>query len=362
MATWLHLGSAADVDPTEGSYLSENAANLIGTYSNAVLSTVDAVGNDANGDGLISENDVSTNGDTISIDGVALVLDSIQAYSTTITRGDGTTYNTTVGVAQMADGNLYLIPISETDLDFMNIQSVALTSVVNASFNGLYTTSASRSIDNTRVVCFARGTRLVTPKGPVDVADLKRGDMVQTMDNGLQPIRWVDGRRVRAIGKLAPVRIRKDALGMGVPSRDLLVSQQHRILLRSKLAIRHFGTAEILVPAKKLVDLSGIEIVEDLEYIEYFHFLLPHHEIIFAESAPVESMYLGQETLVTVSLEARDEIFTLFPELHQPAYVPRGARLFAPSGSAPGKSLRQFLQKALRNNRSLLEGGPAPAQ
>lgn len=361
MATWLHLGSAADVDPTEGSYLSENAASLIGTYSNAVLSTVDAVGNDANGDGLISENDVSTNGDTISIDGVALVLDSIQAYSTTITRGDGTTYNTTVGVAQMADGNLYLIPISETDLDFMNIQSVALNSVVSAGFNGIYVTSASRSIDNTQVVCFARGTRIITPKGPVDVADLKRGDIVQTMDNGLQPIRWVDGRRVRAKGRLAPVRIKKGALGMGVPSRDLLVSQQHRILLRSRLAIRHFGTAEILVPAKKLIDLPDIEIVEDRQHVEYFHFLLPHHEIVFAEGAPAESMYLGQESLGTVSQESRDEIFTLFPELHQPAYVPRGARLFAPSKSAPGKTLRHMLQKVLRNERKLIEGGPIGA-
>ncbi|WP_299354885.1 hypothetical protein [uncultured Shimia sp.] len=225
MATWLHLGSAADVDPTEGSYLSENAANLLGSYSHSLLSNVEAFGNDANGDGLISENDLGTNGDTITIDGVTTSLDSIQAYSVTITRGDGTTYNTTIGVAQMTDGNLYVLPSSETDLDFINIQTITLTAVV-----------------------------------------------------------------------------------------------------------------------------------QDTGPIEYFHFLLPHHEIVFAESAPAESMYLGHQALDTVGDDARDEIFLLFPELEEKVFAQRGARLFAPSKSAPGTRLRNMLEKVRRNNRRLVEG------
>lgn len=362
MATWLSLGSAADVDPTEGNYLSENAANLIGTYSNTVLGRVEATSFDANGDGRISENDFGTNGDTITIDGVTTTLDSIQAYSITVTRGDGTTYNTVAGIAQMTDGNLYLLPSSETDLDFLNIQSLTVNSVLQANYNGIFTTSAARSIDDTQIVCFAGGTKIATPRGEVDVADLRKGDLVQTMDNGFQPIRWIDGRRVAAKGTLAPVRIQQGALGPNMPSRDLYVSQQHRVLLRSNLAVRHFGTAEILVPAKKLAGLPGIDIVEDQASVDYYHFLLPHHEIVYAEGAPAESMYLGQEALGTVGQEARDEIFTLFPELHQPSYQPRGARLFAPSKTAPGRHLQKMLGKVQRNGRKLLEGSPTLAR
>ena len=87
MATWLSLGSAADVDPSEGSYNSENASDLLGTYSSAALSTVAAVGNDANRDGISSNNNQGANTDTVSIDGTPMSLDSTIKFSATITRG-----------------------------------------------------------------------------------------------------------------------------------------------------------------------------------------------------------------------------------------------------------------------------------
>lgn len=361
MAIWLSMGSAADVDVSEGNTLAESAALLLGTYAHTTLSEVDAVGFDGDGDGIIMDNDTGSTADSIAIDGVSMTLDSTIAFSATITRGDGTTYDTTVGVVQMTNGEVYLLPITETDLDFLNIQSIALTSVVNANYQGVYVTTATRSIDNSNVVCFARGTMIATQNGLIDVSDLSVGDRVLTMDNGYQPIRWIDSKSVQGKGHLAPVKISSGALGKGIPDRDMYVSQHHRILLRSKLAVRMFDTSEILVPAKKLAGLPGISIVPMDQDVEYFHFLLPNHEIVFADGAPAESMYLGNEALQTVGDDAKKEIFSLFPELLLPAFQPLGARMFAPGTTIPGRILNNMLRRAQRNNKTLVESHLMPA-
>jgi hypothetical protein len=47
-------------------------------------------------------------------------------------------------------------------------------------------------------------------------------------------------------------------LGANLPSSDLLVSQQHRILVSSKVVQRMFGTDEVLVSANSLIGMNGI--------------------------------------------------------------------------------------------------------
>ena len=77
-------------------------------------------------------------------------------------------------------------------------------------------------------VCFAKGTWITTPSGQVPIEKLAAGDMVVTMDHGPQPIRWISSSKRHAIGDMAPILIRKGALGN---TRDLRVSPQHRMLL-----------------------------------------------------------------------------------------------------------------------------------
>ena len=48
------------------------------------------------------------------------------------------------------------------------------------------------------------------------------------------------------------------ALGNGLPRRDLLVSRQHRMLVRSSIAGRMFGDKEVLVAAHHLTALPGV--------------------------------------------------------------------------------------------------------
>ncbi|MCV6591869.1 MAG: Hint domain-containing protein [Silicimonas sp.] len=162
-------------------------------------------------------------------------------------------------------------------------------------------------------VCFVRGTRIMTPTGEVAIENLRAGDKVVTRD-GVKPIRWIGSSRKRASGKLVPIRIAVGALGGGLPERDLLVSRQHRMVVQSDLAAETLGTPEVLVAAIKLTALPGVEEVTDMERVEYFHMLFDGHQIVYAESSPSESLYLGPEALKSLRPEARAEIEALFPE------------------------------------------------
>ena len=103
-----------------------------------------------------------------------------------------------------------------------------------------------------------------TDRHPGARITLAEGDLVRTLDHGLQPVRWVGARRLSAAElaaaeKLRPIRIRAGALGPGTPRADLLVSPQHRVLVRSRIAQRMFGTDEVLVAAKQLLQIDGID-------------------------------------------------------------------------------------------------------
>lgn len=170
------------------------------------------------------------------------------------------------------------------------------------------------------VVCFANGTQISTAKGLVAVEDLRQGDMVWTLDHGYQPIRWISAKHVpnvlmQANPKLRPLRIRQGAIRSNVPSRDLVVSQQHRIFVKSAICERLSDYSEALVPAKQLLDLDGFDVALDLESVTYYHFIFDKHEVVLADGALAESFYPGPQALKALSADAREELFTLFPEL-----------------------------------------------
>lgn len=130
--------------------------------------------------------------------------------------------------------------------------------------------------------CFADGTRIRTMRGEVEVGALAIGDVAVLADGTTAPIVWIGHRRVHCRlhpvpAKVMPVRIRAGELADGVPSRDLLVSPDHGLLLDG-----------VLVPAGLLVD--GVSIaVEPRERVVYFHVELDRHAVLLAEGAPAES-------------------------------------------------------------------------
>ncbi|SIT06591.1 Hint domain-containing protein [Paracoccus saliphilus] len=200
-------------------------------------------------------------------------------------------------------------------------------------------------------ICFTANTLIETDHGNKPVEELQIGDMIATMDDGYQPIRWIGSTSRDAIDiarnpKLRPIRIPAGALGGGLPKRDLMVSRQHRVLVKSKIAQRMFGADEVLIPANKLVGVNGIEIAEDIDNVTYFHILFDKHQVIFSEDAPTESLFTGPEALKSVSPAARQEIETLFPQITAPDFIAEPARLIPAKGSAVKKLVARHVKHA----------------
>ena len=205
------------------------------------------------------------------------------------------------------------------------------------------------------VACFASGTLIDTADGPVDVQHLEAGDQIRTCDSGFQTLRSKISRRIGAVElatnpKLCPVRIHPGALSPGFPRRSLLVSQQHRILVSSRIVTRMFGSEEVLVAAKKLLGFPKIELAQDISSVVYHHLLLDRHEIIFAEGIATESFYYGEGALGALSKEALEEIQVLFPFLLPSKNVPRSVRLI-PSP----KRQKRFSERQSRNSKINLQ-------
>lgn len=174
------------------------------------------------------------------------------------------------------------------------------------------------------IICFTPGALIATPMGARPVETLRPGDLVVTRDHGLQPIRWAGSRTVAGHGRFAPIRIRKGTMpGL---TRDLLVSPQHRMLFQGYRAELLFGQSEVLAAAVHLVDGRAVT-REEQDEVTYVHILFDQHEIIYAEGASTESFHPGETGLSALAPQARDEIFTLFPELRSmPALAGRTAR------------------------------------
>ena len=209
---------------------------------------------------------------------------------------------------------------------------------------------------NFGIMCFARGTLIKTIEGERPIEELSVGDRVLTMDNSYQEIRWIGSRDLDDIDltmnpKLKPILIRADALGSGVPERDLVVSPQHRILIRSVIAERMFGQREVLMPANKLLTIDGIDILHHTpDGVEYWHMLFEDHQIVWSNGAPSESLFTGPEALKAVSPEGRLEIQTLFPEICAPNYIPTPARYIPEKG----KLMKKLAQRHHANKKPLV--------
>lgn len=202
-------------------------------------------------------------------------------------------------------------------------------------------------------VCFAAGTKIRTDRGDVFVEDLKVGDLVYTVDRGLQPVRWIKERKITSnelilFANMRPVRIRRGSLGVGMPSEDLLVSPQHRVLVRSKVAERMFDSAEILVAAKHLCGVNGIEIATDIGEVTYYHMVFDQHEIVVSNGALTESLYTGTQALKAIGNSALEELYSVMPELRVDNYKPNAARMLV-----NGRHGRQLAKRHIKNGKPL---------
>ena len=178
------------------------------------------------------------------------------------------------------------------------------------------------------VICFCRGTMINTAQGEKAVEDLKPGDMVLTMDNGYQPLRLnlsrkVDAKTLANNSKLLPVTISAGALGNNIPEHDLQISWQHRMLISSAIFERMFNAREVMVAAVNLTELPGVYFDINATEVEYFHLVFDDHQIVFANGAPSESFYPGEEGLKALTPQAYKELTTLFSQEQLNSVLPK---------------------------------------
>ena len=328
----ISLGRHAELDTDENTIGSERAADLVGsTYGSANAPLANNISkltlNDGNSDGSIAFGNHSVGKEYMVFDGTSHAIDGGTLYWGDVTYMDGSSSShVPLRILQDGDGNLFMVPppadATQAEIAAVThkpIASIHITGVKQNNFNALSVNRYGLA-DAPVFLCFRNGTLIRTADGQRQVEDLRPGDLVMTRDNGPQPVRWIGakplgGAVLAAFPQLRPIRIRAGALGVGLPARDLYVSPQHRVLVTSKIAERMFGKPEVLVAAKCLVGLNGIDIDDSDQDLVYLHILFDRHEIVMSEGAQTESLFTGPEALKAAGPEARAELLALFPDL-----------------------------------------------
>ncbi len=173
--------------------------------------------------------------------------------------------------------------------------------------------------DASGVICFTPGTKIETPDGAKLIQDLRQGDYIQTKDNGAQEIQWIGQRRMTgarlfAMPRLRPIRLRAGALGIERPDEELVVSPEHRMLVKGATARALFNTDEVLVRAKDLLNDHSIVVDSQLREVTYVHLLLPQHQIVWANGVETESFHPANTGLSTLSDDDRASLLEMRPE------------------------------------------------
>ncbi|MGI9391069.1 MAG: Hint domain-containing protein, partial [Boseongicola sp.] len=200
-------------------------------------------------------------------------------------------------------------------------------------------TQGSVDTDDLGPPCFTKGTLIKTSRGEIPVEDIKVGDLIETLDRVAQEVRWVGRRIVEGSGAFAPVKIKAGTFGN---RREILVSQQHRILLSGWRCEIQFGHSEMLAAAKYLVD-DGAVTIQNIKEIEYFHFLFDGHEIVWAEGMLCES-FNPSGCYARENRNVAAELHSLFPELSSETRI-------------SGKTARPILRAFEANLASQLNAG-----
>ncbi len=205
-------------------------------------------------------------------------------------------------VLNLPDGSRFVLPLSPmaaaTDYTLLRVEEAP----------------DDAGLSDLLCISFARGTMIALATGaqmPIEM--LSPGDRVLTRDHGGQPIRWIGRATLKAVGPFAPVVITAGTLGN---SGDLIVSQHHRMFLYQRERIAGLPTSELLVQAKHLVDGERVFLREG-GFVDFLSIVFDHHEIIYAEGIPAESLMVNDATVNRLPAELSADVKARFPGLRQ---------------------------------------------
>lgn len=145
--------------------------------------------------------------------------------------------------------------------------------------------------------CFARGTLIATPDGPVAVQDLAPGDPVTLASGETDVLRWV---ATCTPGEGAFYRIHAEALGIDLPRQDTVVGPRCRISPPR-------GSADPLaaVPVSRLVDGNSVVTLRPGPDLEFFALGSEGRLDLMANGMVCPTLPLGLEQLAMITEDAR---------------------------------------------------------
>ena len=143
------------------------------------------------------------------------------------------------------------------------------------------------------VPCFYQGTLITLASGQTkSVEDLAIGDIIHT-HKGPLPLKWLACRKVtkpvrQQFPHQLPVVIESGALGVNMPSTDLMVSQGHTILVDGHLICAALLENEINCYRARCEDLPD-------EYY-YFHLEFQDEEVLVLSNGTPSASYVNTQT------------------------------------------------------------------
>lgn len=287
---------------------------LVGEAGNDTL--IGGAGNDSLYGGTGNDSMLGGDGDDTFYYFAGDGLDTIADF------GFGNTGSTTDGIStnnDFIDLSSYYDAMNELRADFLDDGILNQSNAADYSNNTQFqpgdgivfqgATTSDFTTDSTGVVCFTTGTQIRTPDGDRPIEELKVGDLVETLDGGPQPIKWIgtshyDEAALIENPKLRPIVVSARVFGA---ERDLIVSRQHAFLLPKE---------DLLARAIQLVkmNVAGVHIAHGRKRVTYHHIMFEKHELIYSEGIATESMYPGPQALRALCPEAMESLLRVFPE------------------------------------------------
>jgi len=170
------------------------------------------------------------------------------------------------------------------------------------------------------IPCFTPGIRIATARGAIPVEQIRTGDLLQTADNGLQPVIWTGRRDLSGDDLIAQPHLMPLVLHPGGPfanDRPLMISPQHRFMLdRPRLGdLGHMNEAFVRARLLHALLPDRVARCSPQTGVSYIHLMTETHQVIFAEGIATETFWPGPEALRGLAADDRRELFDVFPEL-----------------------------------------------
>lgn len=207
--------------------------------------------------------------------------------------GSGFASGTDYAIFEDEDGNQYILFSSDFDISRISSRgNLTLTEGSDSDDN-------MDIIDIIDVICFASGTKILTPNGERAVESLKVGDTLVTQEGKTTTIHWAShthhsAQTVSRFPNIRPIKIPANSFAAGMPHDDLYLSRQHRVMIESVVAERMVGQSQVLVPIHTLAEFDFATTVTQDQDVSYYHILTDQHDVLLANGLPCESLYVGE--------------------------------------------------------------------